>query len=135
MIVESFIAGLAVIGVLGITALVFLAFSIPLYILYGWVLTKLWGWFIVPFFGAAPLPMAIAIGLALIAGMLITTMAAPKEHLSEGEKKEYNRKKIVAAIIKPLAILLIGWIVSHWVPPAKVFPVNPVNMQTVEATK
>ena len=84
-------------------------FVAPLAILRAWVLSWLWQWYVVPHFGVAPLPVAIAFGLALIASYIKASTSTVK--------KEYRETTLewVSMFVNPLAALLIGWIGSFFV--------------------
>lgn len=74
----------------------------PLVLLRTWVLTALWGWYVVPAFGAQPLRMAYAFGLALLA-----TYALPR--LPSKDAKGLGRT-IAEHVGIAFLTLALGWI-------------------------
>ncbi len=89
-----------IIALAGVVAIVFLSS-----VWYGYVLTILWAWFIVPVFKLPILSIPVAIGIALIVRYLT----------HKGTKKEeINLKFLSMEFFNPLAVLFIGWIVSHF---------------------
>lgn len=78
----------------------------------GWVLCKLWEWFVVPTFHVDPLTLVQTIGLALLAFAIVRPADDPKEeNKTLGERAVYITCK---ALLNPAFILLMGWIVKHW---------------------
>lgn len=78
----------------------------------GWVLSVLWGWFIVPVFSVPHLSVGTAIGLSLVVDILV------RQRKSSSEKKELSDIIIEAvsyAILSPLLVLFIGWIVKLFI--------------------
>jgi hypothetical protein len=73
----------------------------------GWAFSVLWAWFIVPVFGAPPLSIPQAIGIALIVGVLFTR--------SGGNEKEGSAaSRMFACWLSPLFLLGMGWIVKYF---------------------
>ncbi len=72
-------------------------------ILEGVVISVLWRWFIVPF-GVREIGIAWAIGLATIVSVVTPSPRG----------KPTNAEMAFNAIGKPLLMLLIGWIATHW---------------------
>lgn len=70
----------------------------------GFVLSTLWQWFVIPTFGLAPLSIPVAIGIGLI--LSFTT------HQSMDESSKNKSEKLFDAIVNPLIVLLIGWIIT-----------------------
>lgn len=81
-------------------------------ILNAFVLIKLWGWFIVPFFGLPPLIIPVAIGIAMIVSFLAIPINTAKAEDDPAVKKGH----IISGIVRPFVILLLGWIVSSFMP-------------------
>lgn len=80
----------------------------------GYVLSVLWAWFMVPL-GMRPIGIALAIGLSLVASLLTGTafLDTSKEHR---EPLENVLNAIAMAALVPALGLLIGWIVSGFIP-------------------
>jgi hypothetical protein len=79
---------------------------VPAYLLYGSVLAILWRWFVVSTFHAAPLGVAQAIGVSLVANIVIPY------------RDERSGIEILAASVgKALVLLAIGWVVHLCVTP------------------
>ena len=74
-------------------------------ILRGYVLSVLWSWFVIPTFSLPPLSIPVAIGIGLILAFTTHQTSIKKEDKSAGER-------FADAIINPLMLLLIGWIVT-----------------------
>ncbi len=72
----------------------------------GYVLSILWGWFAVPAFGLPALSIPLAIGVALITGMLAENSTTPKE-TDAGTT-------IAKIVLGPALVLLVGWIVTKF---------------------
>lgn len=79
-------------------------------ILNGYVLSVLWGWFMVPVFHLPQLPVAPAIGLALIVSYLTYQ---PEPNYQEEEETAGQRFARSTSLVlgRPLLALLFGWIV------------------------
>lgn len=89
------------------------------YIVNGWALILLWGWFIVPTFELDPLAIPQAIGLALIAGFLthqVIDVTGLEVGLSPANREmpEAVIWFMGVALGKPAIVVVIGWIVNHW---------------------
>lgn len=102
---ESFIAALIVVfGVVGVFFGV-LALSV---IINGYVLSILWVWFVVPL-GLPVISVAHSIGLAMVTGWLTYQYT---------NKEEDNIKALtefaILFIVRPLAVLSIGYIVKQF---------------------
>jgi hypothetical protein len=97
---EGFLAG-------AIMLLLALVYLIPAFLLKAWVLTKLWGWYLVPFFGARPLSLPLAFGLATIASFLV-----PAHPQCEKDQKWYISAS--RPFMAPLFDLLAVWIGTFW---------------------
>lgn len=81
------------------------------YIYSGWVFVMLWGWFVVPAFGLKPLTIPLAVGLSCI-----VTLLAP--HIDDYQRrKETSGFAALTPLLRPLILLVVGWIVQHfWMP-------------------
>jgi hypothetical protein len=88
-----------------------LVFTIPLYILEGWVVVKLWGWFVVPRFGAHPISIAEGIGLSLIAS-LVTHEFTPDDESKSVEERTFER--LVDSLLMAVLALLFGFVASRF---------------------
>lgn len=72
----------------------------------GWVLSVLWGWFAVPVFGAPPLGIAQAVGIAIVVGMFMP-------HIDRKEREGAEAfSHAMAMFAAPFVALGIGWIVK-----------------------
>ncbi|MDD3481024.1 MAG: hypothetical protein PHW75_02250 [Patescibacteria group bacterium] len=87
--------------VLGIIALLGLSAIVD-----GFVLSILWGWFLVPL-GAPSITIPIAIGIALIAGMLVDTST-----LARKKGEEAFSAILTGIFLRPIFALFVGWIVT-----------------------
>ena len=72
-------------------------------ILEGFVLSIMWGWFMVPF-GLPHITVAWAIGVSVLTSLFQPTPLG----------KPSNSEFWFALTVKPLLILLIGWIAKQW---------------------
>lgn len=79
----------------------------------GYVLTKLWIWFIVSTFGASPLRIAEAIGVALVVSFLCYQYNSYED--KDASASERLIKGISVALLSPAVVLLVGWIVKSWI--------------------
>ena len=95
----------AIITLIGRVGLILIA-ALPIYILNGFVITKLWAWFIVPF-GLQQIPMAPAIGVALLVSLLT------RQYVPNNENKILE--PLVLAFLYPLITLLFGWIATWFI--------------------
>ena len=94
------------------TTLGFLAL-IPLSAIWrGYVLTVLWAWFVVPTFNLPALALAPAIGLSLVVSYLTHQSDAAKA--SEGDFSERMARACAYALLLPLFVLGIGWVVHQF---------------------
>lgn len=94
-----------------ILSLISIAISPAAIVWKGYVLTILWAWFIVPIFGLAAITIPQAIGLALIILFVTPTPSSSKS------KDEFSTRVALAIFLPfmlPAFVLLIGWIVNHW---------------------
>lgn len=74
----------------------------------GFVLTKLWAWFVVPTFGLPVLTIPIAIGLALLVGLLAHQMRN-----DSGETTSEATVKLFAyGFVNSGIVLALGWVVT-----------------------
>lgn len=81
-------------------------------LMYAWALRALWAWFVVPAFHVAPISLATAAGLYLIAALL---RAAPATDLQD-DKRTFGQKlgRVFAwATFYPTLIWVIGWMVAQ----------------------
>jgi len=76
----------------------------------GYVLSVLWGWFILPVFDAPTLTISSAIGLSIVVGFIARDY--PEENNKGDSPSDILGKAILKAAIKPLMVLLVGWIVT-----------------------
>ena len=79
----------------------------------GYALSVLWAWFIVPAFGLPKLSIPLAIGLALIVSYLT-------HQLDNREKDNRTASEVLVAgiatsFVKPLIVLLTGWVVKLYI--------------------
>jgi hypothetical protein len=99
------IVGVVVLGMLGLAGLVVISA-----VTRGFVLTKLWLWFIVPTFGLPKLSIPIAIGLALVVGLLTEHSNQHKDDRETSDKVA----AIIGSLLTPFLVLLCGYIVTLW---------------------
>jgi ABC-type antimicrobial peptide transport system permease subunit len=81
-------------------------------LLNGWVLLLLWRWFVPVLFPNVPLlTVPVAIGISLIVSLLT------HQDMSDVAKKEDTKKwsVLVTLFVRPLFVLLIGWIVRQYI--------------------
>lgn len=88
----------------------FCAAAVVVMLVNGFVLATLWGWFVVPVFGAPPLTIFQAIGITLI-----TTYAAYEHRPKKGEEKVDWTEAVAYMVSKPIAALLIGFVVYQFI--------------------
>ena len=88
----------------------FVALLVVSSIFNGYVLSVLWGWFIVPVFSLPELTVVPAIGIAIVVSYLTYQYneSDDDDNKSFGEKMA---KLIAMAILRPLFVLFLGWIV------------------------
>ena len=103
---EAFIAGSIV--VFGVLFTVFFATALGV-IVNGYVLSILWSWFIIPF-GLPQLSIAHAIGV----GMVMSFLTYQHQTSTEADKEKAGINLVVVLIIRPLAILGVGYIVKQF---------------------
>jgi hypothetical protein len=80
----------------------------------GYVLSVLWGWFVVPFFGARPLPLAMAIGISLIVGFLTIHRTGKEAEKEMGTAESFGLSCAVMVFV-PLAVLAAGWVAHQFI--------------------
>jgi hypothetical protein len=86
---------------------------IPLSVIWrGYALTVLWAWFVAPTFGLPELAIAPAIGLSLVVRYLTHQSDAVKT--PEGDFGERMAKACAYALLLPLLVLGIGWVVHQF---------------------
>jgi len=73
----------------------------------GFVLKTLWVWFAVPLFPVPHLSIPQALGLSLVGEVLVGTTGVKKE----GQPEEPGAA-VVTAVLRPLVVLAVGWIVT-----------------------
>jgi len=86
------------------------------YVLNGWVLSILWRWYIAPL-GLPAITIPSAIGVSLVVGFL-TVRGSSKDHTDDRSSEDKLRDcftNLAAAIVHPLLVLLIGWIVWQFI--------------------
>jgi hypothetical protein len=105
---EKFLAKLGG-GVLAVAigAVLIPLFFFPLAILDAWVISRLYRWFVVPLFEVEPVPVVYCVGLLLLIRH-VTVMRLPKDDRKLSEI-------YLGAIISPLVVLGLGWIVSRFI--------------------
>lgn len=81
---------------------------VPSTTLYAWSLTVMWRWYAVPIFGAQPLRMVAAFGIATVAMSLAGRMRA------HGDQRK-THIILLGSIVNPLMTLAIGWVGSFFV--------------------
>ena len=81
----------------------------------GYVLAILWAWFAVPTFGLPPLSIPFAIGLTLVARMVVGSSQTGREAEKPMTPREKLWNSFSVIVIVPALILLIGWIVRQFV--------------------
>lgn len=74
----------------------------------GYVLSVLWGWFIVPTFGLPGISIPIAIGIAVILSFTTHQLNVARETQTTGDR-------VFNAVVHPLFVLFIGWIVTLFI--------------------
>ncbi|HEV2734879.1 MAG TPA: hypothetical protein VGV85_08560 [Longimicrobiaceae bacterium] len=92
----------AVVGMLAVTPALLAAIAVW----EGFALKVLWGWFVVPAFNAPALGWAHAVGLSLIAGLLVMSPRQYKGH------EQDSTKTLVSAALAPAVVLAAGWLVK-----------------------
>ena len=86
-------------------AVLAVAAVIPIILFRAYVFTRLWQWYVVPRFDAAPLGMATAFGLSLIANETLHRVATkPKSD------DESPGQTLLTRVGATAATLLVGWI-------------------------
>lgn len=106
---DGYGCGVALLALLGISV-VLVASSIA----NGFVLSVLWGWFVVPLFEVPSLSIAQAIGFSMTVSFLTY------HYHDSGKKEEESFIKritylILLAIVRPIIVLTIGYIVHLFV--------------------
>lgn len=93
-------------------AVLALILATPSILWHAFVASKLWAWFVVPQFGAKPLHIAGAVGLAVLIGLWFKPLTA-----SDGKPTTWESvaKAITTSALAPAMALFIGWIAQHWV--------------------
>lgn len=79
----------------------------------GYILSILWRWFVVATFGLPTISIPIAIGLCIVAAMIISH---PIRH--DKDDRPSNEKLLCASVaifLGPLMALTFGWIVKLWI--------------------
>ncbi len=78
----------------------------------GLTLSVLWIWFIVPTFKVPVLSIPVAIGIALIVGLLTARVAKKDNQDAKAKAKDGNHGELIgSSFATPLMILFVGWIV------------------------
>ena len=78
----------------------------------GYAFSKLWLWFIVSTFGAVPLGIAQAIGLALVVSFLTHQPDTYQDKNQTGTERLITA--VIIAFLSPAVALLFGFIVKSW---------------------
>ena len=73
------------------------------------VLSLLWGWYIVPFFGAKPLPLAIAFGMSIIIEYLTSNL------YSNIDNNKSFKDKIIFKLSFIISTILLGWVGTFFI--------------------
>jgi hypothetical protein len=94
-------------------AVLFLCMFVAAFLLDGWVTQTVWGWFVVPIFGIRQINLAEAVGLGLVTG-LFTHQYIPTQRKKEDGST--NWEPIAHLFLRPLLVLFIAWIVTHFLP-------------------
>jgi hypothetical protein len=79
-------------------------------LLNGWAFVKLWGWFVIPYFNVPELTIPVAIGIALLIGMLTTE--TPKTDSSKKASTEDGVVNIVSSLLRPVFVVATGYVVT-----------------------
>lgn len=103
---ESFLAALIV--VFGVFATIFAVLAAGV-IVNGYVLSILWVWFVVPL-GLPVISVAHCIGIAMVSSWLTYQHQTTKEE----DKEKALENLLIVFIIRPLAVLGIGYIVKQF---------------------
>lgn len=74
----------------------------------GWALSVLWGWFVVPVFGLPHLRIPVAIGIALLVGM-VTHRVRKEEHQPD------TVTVLAHGLVMPFIYVGIAWIVKLFI--------------------
>lgn len=86
-----------------------LAYSIGCMIISGYVLSILWAWFIVSAFGLPVLTIPVAIGV-----MLVVSYLTKQADFNNSDREDYQMRVNVVMIVKPLAALVVGWVIKFF---------------------
>ena len=98
---------LKILGVLVLAGVVFVLSPI----LHGWALSLLWGWFFVPTLGLPSLSIVQAIGVSIVVSFLTARYAATDDKDKGKDKWEKFAQAIIYAVLHPLAVVGIGYVV------------------------
>lgn len=101
---------MAAIGILCSVAIVLIGGSIWR----GYVISLLWAWFVVATFHVPALSVPAAIGIAIIAGVLVPTYS-PNESESKGFAAALA-SATAKMFLAPLIVLVVARIVRFWMP-------------------
>lgn len=80
----------------------------------GFVFSVLWGWFIVPTFHAPEITIINAVGIALVVGSLISVRSSSNTQGDEDAEFAALVKDVGWAVLRPVALLLMGWIAHQF---------------------
>lgn len=86
---------------------------IPLIMFSGFVVSKLWLWFVVPALGVSPISIPVSLGLGLLANYLCQNWQHTKSKSGESAKEFVSA--IITMYIRPLIVLLMGWIFTWFI--------------------
>ena len=82
----------------------------------GYVMVRLWAWFMIPMFKLPPLPVAGAIGLMVVVGMVTTKYEPKKKDKTEDFTYSKAITNMLITTLIPLVFLLEGWIIQKYMP-------------------
>jgi hypothetical protein len=93
-----------------LAVVIFTVVAVPLAIYNGWALSVVWGMVAVPVFGAAPLHISQAVGVAALVGMFRALRVKQKNH-----EDDHASVLLAYALAPPLSIA-IAWCAMQFYP-------------------
>jgi hypothetical protein len=90
-----------------VTVPIAIAIGIGITILDALVLSQLWDWFVTTHFKVPVPPLWILMGLILMPQLFTYTYHDPNDG--------HALNRLVMQVINPLVLLLVGWIIAHYV--------------------
>ncbi len=102
---KTVVACLAILGIVMV---------VPSIIWRGYVLVILWKWFMVSTFEVRALSIPAAIGVSLIVSYMTHQVNWATDDATPTAKAA---RSVMIPLIDPAFVLLIGWIVNHWMQP------------------